>query len=57
MSVEGHIESLQRRHEQADREIQSLMSRRADSMEITAAKRRKLHLKDELAKATTSGRH
>jgi len=51
MTVEGHIQSLQRRHAQIDREINTMISNRADSLEIAAAKKRKLQLKDQMVRA------
>jgi hypothetical protein len=51
MSVESHLAELERRHEALKREIQEVQSHPGfDDVEITALKRRKLHIKDEIAK-------
>lgn len=52
MSVEGHIESLERRHRDLDRRISELEHVPGhDHLEVAAMKRQKLGLKDELIKA------
>jgi hypothetical protein len=51
MSVESHLAELERRHEALKREIQEAQSHPGfDELEIAALKRRKLHIKDEIAK-------
>jgi hypothetical protein len=51
MSVESHLAELERRHEALKREIQEAQSHPGfDDMEVAALKRRKLQLKDEIAK-------
>jgi hypothetical protein len=51
MSVETHLAELERRHEALKREIQEALRHPGfDEIEITTLKRRKLHLKDEIAK-------
>jgi hypothetical protein len=51
MSVESHLAELERRHEALKREIQEAQSHPGfDDMEVAALKRRKLHIKDEIAK-------
>jgi Uncharacterized small protein len=58
MTTEGHIAALERRHQELDREIQAEMQRRIqDDMRISALKRRKLVVKDELTKAKNSAAH
>jgi hypothetical protein len=50
MSVESHLAELERRHEALKREIQEAQSHPGfDEVEVAALKRRKLHLKDEIA--------
>jgi Uncharacterized small protein len=49
MTTEGHIAALERRHQELDRQIQSEMQNRLrDEMTISALKRKKLEVKDEL---------
>ena len=51
MSVESHLAELERRHEALKREIQEAQSHPGfDEFEVAQLKRRKLHLKDEIAK-------
>ena len=51
MTTEGHIAALERRHRELDRQIDDEMSHLAhDDMMIAALKRKKLEIKDELAK-------
>jgi hypothetical protein len=51
MSVESHLAELERRHEALKREIHEAQSHPGfDEMEIAALKRRKLQIKDEIAK-------
>lgn len=51
MSVESHLAELERRHEALKLEIQEAQSHPGfDDMEIVNLKRRKLHIKDEIAK-------
>lgn len=51
MSVESHLAELERRHEALKREIEEAQSHPGfDDLEITTLKRRKLHIKDEIAK-------
>ncbi|WP_083989103.1 YdcH family protein [Devosia geojensis] len=58
MTTEGHIAALERRHQELDREIQAEMQRRIqDDMRISALKRRKLVVKDELTKAKGAAAH
>jgi len=50
MSVESHLAELERRHEALKREIQEAQPHPGiDELEITALKRRKLQIKDEIA--------
>jgi len=51
MSVESHLAELERRHQALKREIQEAMSHPGtDEIEIVALKRRKLQIKDQIAK-------
>jgi hypothetical protein len=51
MTTEGHIEALERRHQELDRQIQSaLQNIRYDDLMVSALKRKKLEVKDELVK-------
>jgi hypothetical protein len=51
MSLEGHIVELQRRHEALEKEIEKEQSRPgSDEQKVTALKRKKLQLKDEMRK-------
>lgn len=55
MTTEGHIAALERRHRDLDRQIEAEMGHLAqDDMLITVLKRKKLEVKDELAKHQTS---
>ncbi len=51
MTTEGHIAALSRRHQELDRQIEEEMHHaRRDDLTIAALKRKKLEVKDELAK-------
>jgi hypothetical protein len=51
MSSQSHLAELVRRHEALERELADAVSHPgADAIEITELKRRKLHLKDEIAR-------
>lgn len=51
MSVESHLAELERRHEALKREVQEAQSHPGfDETEVATLKRRKLHIKDEIAK-------
>lgn len=55
MTTEGHIEALERRHRELDRRIEDEMSHPShDDLFIAALKRRKLEIKDALAKLQLS---
>ncbi len=50
MSVESHLAELERRHEALKREILEAQTHPGfDELEISALKRRKLQIKDEIA--------
>lgn len=55
MSVESHLAELERRHRALDNEIQDAVSHPGtDDLEIADLKRRKLHIKDEIARLKSS---
>lgn len=55
MTTEGHIEALERRHQELDRRIEDEMSHVShDDLYIAALKRKKLEIKDALAKLQLS---
>ena len=55
MTTEGHIAALERRHQELDRQIQTEMqSSRYDDLTVAALKRKKLEVKDEIFKFTTT---
>ncbi|WDR04895.1 DUF465 domain-containing protein [Devosia rhodophyticola] len=57
MTTEGHIAALERRHQELDRQIQSAMqSTQQDALMLSALKRKKLGVKDELSKLTGTAR-
>lgn len=51
MTTEGHMEALLRRHREIDRKIEDEMSHAShDDLYVAALKRKKLEIKDQLAK-------
>lgn len=49
MTTEGHVAALERRHQELDRQIQvELQNTRRDDLTVSALKRKKLEVKDEL---------
>jgi hypothetical protein len=55
MSLASHLEELQRKHGDIEREIdQALAHPSVDDLEVVTLKRRKLALKDEIAKLISS---
>ena len=51
MTTEGHIAALERRHKELERQIDDEMTHLShNDMMIAALKRKKLEIKDELAK-------
>ena len=51
MTTEGHIAALERRHQELDRQIDAeLQHAMRDDLTIGALKRKKLEVKDELAR-------
>jgi hypothetical protein len=55
MTTEGHIAALERRHRELDRQIEEELGHASyDDLEIAALKRKKLEVKDELARLQAS---
>ena len=51
MTTEGHIAALERRHQELDRQIEAEMQYLTrDDLALAALKRKKLEVKDELAR-------
>jgi hypothetical protein len=52
MSIESHLQALERRHQAISKEIDEVMKAHpsADDVELAALKRKKLQLKDEIAR-------
>ncbi len=51
MSLQMHLSELERKHQALEREIQDAMAHPSvDDLKIVELKRKKLHLKDEIAK-------
>jgi len=54
MTTEGHIAALERRHKELDRQIEAETARRNfDNLSVNALKRKKLEVKDELARLSS----
>lgn len=55
MTTEGHVAALERRHQELDRQIQSeLQNTRRDDLTVSALKRKKLEVKDELTRYSST---
>jgi len=51
MAIESHLAELERRHQALEQEITEAMTHPSmDDLEIAQLKRKKLHVKDEIAK-------
>lgn len=58
MSLESHLEELQRKHGDLEREINEALAHPSfDDLEIARLKRRKLAIKDEMEKLRRPTRH
>jgi len=58
MSLASHLEELQRKHGDIEREIDEAMAHPStDDLQIVTLKRRKLALKDEITKLRTQTTH
>jgi hypothetical protein len=56
MALQPHLNELERKHQALEREIQDAMCHPStDGLKIAELKRRKLQLKDEIAKLRSSG--
>lgn len=54
MSMESHLAELERRHQALEREIEEATSHPStDALELASLKRRKLQIKDEIARLRT----
>ena len=57
MSLQVHLTELEQKHQALEREIQDAMSHpSSDDLRIAELKRRKLQLKDEIAKLQSTNR-
>ena len=51
MAIQSHLAELERRHQALEQEISEALSHpSADGLKIAELKRRKLHVKDEMAR-------
>jgi hypothetical protein len=51
MAIESHLAELERRHQALEQEINDALTHpSADDLEIAELKRKKLHVKDEIAR-------
>lgn len=58
MTTEGHIAALERRHAELDRRIEEEMQHaRYDDLLVSALKRKKLEVKDQLARLVPERAH
>ena len=58
MTIESHVAELERRHQSLEREIEEAMTHPAvDSLAVSELKRKKLQLKDEIARLTDNKVH
>ena len=56
MSLQTHLGELERKHQALEREIQDAIAHPStDDLKVAELKRRKLQLKDEIAKLRESG--
>ena len=54
MTVESHVAELERRHKALEQELEEALAHPGtDGLALTALKRRKLQLKDEIARLKT----
>jgi hypothetical protein len=58
MTIESHLAELERRHHALEEEIEDAMAHPSiDTLALTELKRRKLQLKDEIARLKTASVH
>ena len=51
MAIEAHLMELEKRHEALEQEISEVLTHpSADDLQVVELKRRKLHVKDEIAR-------
>lgn len=50
MSIESHIKALEKQHRMLDDTIKKMESAHVDDFAVRAAKKNKLHIKEELVK-------
>lgn len=56
MSIQSHIAELERRHAALERQLEEAAQHPSvDPIQVKELKRRKLHLKDEIARLTVAG--
>jgi hypothetical protein len=56
MSIQSHIAELERRHAALERQLEEAAQHPSvDAVQVKELKRRKLHLKDEIARLTSGG--
>ena len=57
MSIMSHLTELKRKHQTLERQIESELNHpQADELKLTALKRRKLHIKDEINRINSFSR-
>jgi hypothetical protein len=58
MTMESHLAELERRHQALEKELEDAMAHPGtDQLELTDIKRRKLQLKDEIARLKSESVH
>ena len=58
MAIESHLAELEKRHEALEQEINEAMNHPStDDLQIAELKRRKLHVKDEIARLRQEAVH
>ncbi len=58
MAMESHLAELERRHQMLEKELEEALAHPGtDSLELRELKRKKLHVKDEIARLTGEQLH
>ena len=58
MAMESHLAELERRHQMLERELEEALAHPGiDSLELRELKRKKLHVKDEIARLSGERLH
>jgi hypothetical protein len=58
MTMESHLAELERRHQMLEKELEEAMTHPGtDSLELRELKRKKLHVKDEIARLSGERLH